>query len=177
MRPVIMLDVDDVLNWLERHGHKPPYCGCTVHRTWVRRRITASNGREYVVHLDPANGPRLRRLATTGAADLAWCTSWGDEANWLIGPLLGLPHLPVIPLGPEPAKESLVPFGKWKAGKAARWAAADGRPALVLDNEPEFPDAFKAAGLTQPWKVITVDPATALTPDHLAEGAAWLAGL
>ncbi|WP_306355799.1 MULTISPECIES: HAD domain-containing protein [unclassified Nocardia] len=45
-----------------------------------------------IERVDPTLGPLLSGLP----GDLVWATTWGNEANRSIGPLLGLPELPVV---------------------------------------------------------------------------------
>lgn len=180
MRPVIAWDVDDVLNWTERRGHNPPYCTrgrCTAHAGWVSRKVSPWTGRGARVTLDRANGRRMTAQASAGG-ELMWFTSWAEDANRCIGPLLGLPDLPVIPFPPWPGDPDDHPgFGEWKGACLARWAAKAGRPVLVYDNDPAIGPALAAAGLAQPWHVVQVNPRTAVTLSDLEEGDAWLASL
>ena len=176
-----MWDVDDVLNWCERRGHKPPYCGCARHAGWVKRRISTRSGMVITVHVDPANGPKIRHQAEASDAGLAWFTSWQDEANRDISPLLHLPELEVIPFPPWPGSQQGHPgHGTWKGWCLTRWAARDGRPFLLYDDDaPAIAEVVASVPPypVQPYKLVHVDPATALTDEHLAEGAAWLASL
>jgi hypothetical protein len=172
-----MVDVDDTLNWRFRHGHNPPYCSrgsCTLHLGWIKRRV--DDGQNTRVHLDPANGPRLAALAAATEADLAWFTSWEDDANRFIAPLLGLPDLEVIPFPPWPGDRAAHPGeAAWKGWNLTTWAAADLRPFVLLDNLADgIGEVLHAA---QPHHLVQVDPATALTGRHIASAAAWLATL
>ncbi|MBK5249926.1 MAG: hypothetical protein JJE50_10950 [Actinomycetales bacterium] len=125
MRPWLLLDVDGPLNpyaapWF-RQGVPPK--GYAFHA------LTLRNGRTYRVALNPEHGHRLRLLA--GLCDLAWATTWLEDANRLVAPLIGLPDdLPVVPLAP-PA----VPFPAWgwKTGQVAEWVGS--RPFVWLDDE------------------------------------------
>lgn len=47
------------------------------------------------VALNPAHGPMLLRFAAEHGVELVWATTWTDDANTMIGPLLELPELPV----------------------------------------------------------------------------------
>ena len=46
-----------------------------------------------LVRVDPALGSRLLALG----CHLIWATTWMEEANECIAPLLGLPALPLLP--------------------------------------------------------------------------------
>lgn len=178
MRPWILLDVDDVLNWCPPKGHDPPYCGCQEHQQWRRRTVTTRFGRPLRVRVNPALGPMLLRLAED--ADLAWCTAWAEDANLCIGPLLGLPPLPVTDYQPWPGDPVHHPgFGAWKALNTIGWLAraGGGRPFVWFDDEPDIAPCLTAAGVSQPFKVIAVDPETALTAVHVGMARAWLSEL
>jgi hypothetical protein len=181
MRPWIFVDVGDVINWCDRHGHKPPYCGCTEHRGWVKRRVNV-DGIEVLVHADRAAGGKLRRLAEETGGELAWCTSWRDAANRHIGPLIGLPDLPVVNIPPWRAEPDAPSYGVWKAVHLLGWLQLreqqDGwRPFVALEDDEDFARFLAAVPGPQRRKVITVDPATALTDAHLEEAREWLLAL
>ena len=125
MRPLLLLDVDGPLN---------PYAA-----PWFRERLpvggyemrllTLSTGRSYWVALNAGHGERLRRLAER--YDLAWASTWQEDANRLIAPLLGLPgDLPVVPLV-VPALP--LPAWGWKTDQVAAWTGT--RPFVWLDDE------------------------------------------
>lgn len=125
MRPWLLLDVDGPLN---------PYAA-----PWFRERIpsegyrfhalTPRSGHTYRVALNPEHGRRLRLLARL--CDLAWATTWQDDANRLIAPLIGLPgDLPVVPLALPTAP---FPAWGWKTEQVAEWVGA--RPFVWLDDE------------------------------------------
>src|SRR5690606_20586468 len=68
------------------------------------------------VWLDPDHGPALSALPF----DLVWATTWEEEANAFVAPLLGLPELPFI-AWPEPRPE---PGGGvlWQTPGIVAWA-------------------------------------------------------
>lgn len=72
--------------------------------------------------LNPAHGRLLRVLAGAAGAELAWATTWEDLANRYIGPVLGLPELPVV----LPCE-----YGA-KAGTVVPWT--NGRPWVWFDD-------------------------------------------
>ena len=76
-RPILFLDVDGVLNPL---GSPPGY---------REHRIEG-----FPILLNPDHRWELLDLARD--FDLAWATTWEDDANVEIGPRLGLPSLPVV---------------------------------------------------------------------------------
>jgi len=82
-RPLLLIDVDGVLNPL---ASKPPP-GFGEHRL-----------AGFLVRLSPQHGQWLLELERDHNFELVWATSWEHEANDLIGPVIGLPELPVIEL-------------------------------------------------------------------------------
>src|SRR5690606_6944803 len=76
---------------------------------------------------DPDHGPALSALPF----DLVWATTWEEEANAFVAPLLGLPELPFI-AWPEPRPE---PGGGvfWKTPGIVAWA--QGRAFAWVDDE------------------------------------------
>src|SRR5690606_4003047 len=105
VRPVLFLDVD---------GPLLPLGGDPDSGT----RDTAPDS--YLGRLTPELGQRLTALS----CDLAWATTWEDDANLDIAPRIGLPHLPVVHW-PEPSvAEELEDrwFGLcWKTRILVRW--------------------------------------------------------
>jgi hypothetical protein len=89
MKPVILLDVDGPLS---------PYdCGPYAPDGFVSHLMKPSGflyGGGLKVRLNPLHGPSLASLG----AELIWATMWNNDANVWIGPQLGLPELPYIPL-------------------------------------------------------------------------------
>jgi hypothetical protein len=124
-RPLLLLDVDGPLNpyaapWFRT---REPSAGYTFHL------LTLSRGRSYWVALNPTHGRWLRELAQL--CDLVWATTWRDDANRLISPILGLPSdLPVVPLTIPAAG---FPAHGWKTDQVAEWVGS--RPFAWLDDE------------------------------------------
>ncbi|MFI5912198.1 HAD domain-containing protein [Dactylosporangium sp. NPDC051541] len=76
-----------------------------------------------LARLDPEDGPRLRSLG----CDLVWATTWADDANQVLGPLLGLPALPTVAWTDGSGSEH------WKTRDLVAWAAD--RPFVWVDDE------------------------------------------
>jgi hypothetical protein len=64
--------------------------GHSSNRTAPQLLPTGSN--PLLARIDPQHGSRLSALP----CDLVWATTWMADANEVIGPLLGLPELPVV---------------------------------------------------------------------------------
>jgi hypothetical protein len=79
-RPLLLMDVDGVLCPLGDRGREPLIDAGRFGHTYLR--------------YGAATPQRLQQLGE--AFRLVWATSWEHEANEVVGPLLGLPPLPVI---------------------------------------------------------------------------------
>jgi hypothetical protein len=86
--PLLLVDVDGVLN---------PYAAPACPAGYTEHVLFAG---EEPVRVCSAHGQWLPELA--GRFDLVWATGWGDNANRLLAPLLGLASLPVIGMPPPP---------------------------------------------------------------------------
>jgi Swiss Army Knife RNA repair-like protein len=148
-RPLVLIDVDGVL----RHR--------TYHEGWTSREVWA-DGEQYRIFLNPAHGKWLRDLADETGAELAWASTWQDWANVYIGPVLGLPALPVAPAPRGHKVRNVIPWTK-------------GRPFVWFDDDTGV--IVKAGMLadSQPHKMIWVPEKTGLTLEHIAGARTWLA--
>ncbi|WP_194898529.1 hypothetical protein [Catenulispora pinisilvae] len=178
MRPLLLIDVDGPLNpYAAKPTRRPD--GYTTHRllpaTWVeeQRSLLTLLGmpnkrvKPLRVWLNPDHGPALAALPYA----LVWATTWQYEANEYIGPVLGLPELPVI-MWPEPRPE---PAGGlcWKTPSIVTWAA--GRAFAWIDDD--ITDADQAWVRTHhdaPALLRRIDPAVGLAAEDFAALAAWV---
>lgn len=152
-KPLILIDVDGVLNLL--FSHRDPVTLVTVDAR------PFNDSRTFTLLLDPVHGGWLLRLAAETGGELAWGSTWENHANDWVGPRIGLPHLPAAPVS-QRQKRSVIP---WTAGRRFVW----------FDDDP----AVKAAADTdavQPHLVILVDERTGLTEEHVAAAREWLLG-
>ena len=150
-RPLLLLDVDGVLNPFAALGCPPGY---TEHEFFPG---------EEPVRLSPAHGRWLQELSTR--FQLVWATAWGSEANRVIAPLLRLPELPVIRFPPPPFEplDKLAPITEY-AGQ---------RPLVWIDDQ-HTPQAHEwAAQRGVPTLLISVDPAEGLTRPVIDQSLQW----
>ncbi|MEO3875455.1 HAD domain-containing protein [Nonomuraea sp. B12E4] len=159
MKPLLLIDVDGVLNPMSRPGPDFRPYRCTI-------------GTEvYTVHLNPWHGRRLLDLALTTGSELVWATTWEEHANDWIAPRIGLPALPVIPMRPEDPSE----FGEtFKTPHVAAYAGR--RPFVWFDDQVWAEDEEYLRvhrGLTD-FLLIHVDPRSGLTSRHLGMAHEWL---
>ncbi|MEO3799475.1 HAD domain-containing protein [Nonomuraea sp. B1E8] len=159
MKPLLLLDVDGVLNPMGRPTPGYRRYRCTI------------GGEVYTVHLNPRHGRRLLDLAIATGSELAWATTWEQHANDWIAPRIGLPSLPVIPLTTDPPSEHGEMF---KTPHVAAYAGR--RPFVWFDDQVWAEDENYLRvrqGLTD-FLLIHVDPMRGLTSRHLGMAEEWL---
>jgi hypothetical protein len=126
-RPVLFLDVDGTI--LPVGGVQRP----STLDEWYARWQNASN--PHLSAIVPEHGPRLLAMP----CELMWATAWMADANEIVGPLLGLPELPVVDLelpvfdDPVPSELDAAAELNWKTRALVEVAA--GRPFIWVDDE------------------------------------------
>lgn len=159
--PAVLIDVDGVLNPFKRNKG-------------FRRFKATPDGITYRLWLNSAHGRMLLDLAAGTGAELRWASYWCGHANGWIGPRIGLPALPHVPIPDRPADDDLS-LGEWKVRHVARWA--EDRPFVWFEDEPDVPEALRATAGLGPHLVVAVDPMTGLGEEHLTRARNWLEGL
>ncbi|MGV9414463.1 HAD domain-containing protein [Nocardia sp. NPDC003693] len=160
IQPAILLDVDGPLN---------PFADCDRPRSATYRphllRPTIFPGRpaeNRTVWLDPGHGAQLLELAAETGADLVWATLWEDEANRLLGPVLGLPELEVIRFAGSAFQHSGGHHAKIRGIDS--WAGR--RPLVWFDDQFQPLDEDWAIGRSAdiaPTRIIPIDPTVGLS--------------
>jgi hypothetical protein len=161
VRPLLLIDVDGVLNPFSRPTPDFRRYHCTV------------GDQVYTVQLNARHGTRLLELALVTGAELVWATTWEEHANEWIGPRLGLPPLPVIPMGPGSDQGGL--YGEmFKTPHVAAYVGR--RPFVWFDDQVWLEDEEYLRGTQglDDFLLIHVDPRTGLTSQHLAQAHEWL---
>ena len=149
-QPFLLLDVDGVL--AVKPGHRRD-------KALGRHEVIASDGQSHTIWLDPRHRQWLTRLAETFTP--VWTTGWEHDAPRLLGPLLGLPAMPVIEFTQRP--ELGVPIDKlpdvidFVGDNAAAW----------VDDELSGREQAWAEGRLSPTLLISPDPALGLTSQHV----------
>lgn len=160
VRPLALLDVDGVLN-LAQFATSKQQGRLRYRHGWYSGRAGGCGSR---ILLNRAWGPMLLSLADAGA-ELAWASAWQEEANWYIGPLLGLPELRVAPAVHRDKAVTVIP---WTQGRPWAW---------LEDYEDELETA---QALTDPGVSccpVLVDRATGLTEENVSQVRDWLKSL
>ncbi|MFJ5829484.1 hypothetical protein [Streptomyces sp. NPDC093089] len=143
-RPLLFLDVDGPLNPYAAKPERRPD-GYTTLRVPLESgahendRGFLSRRRQLRVWLNPEHARFLLRLGF----ELCWATTWMDDANRWIAPVLGLPELPFVDFGDVLLQER--PDGvHWKTAPLVHYAS--GRPfAWVDDEQSELDQAYVTA--------------------------------
>jgi hypothetical protein len=134
--PVLLLDLDGVLN---------PFAAPSCPDGYQER--VFFDGKDAARYC-AAHGGWIRELAAVG--DLWWATGWGEYANELYLPFLGVKPLPVVRFPPVPFEPELkVPAVSATVGDRAaawiddnhtlagrRWADERAAPTLLVSTDP-----------------------------------------
>ena len=177
VQPLLLVDVDGPLNPYAAKPHQRPH-GYQTHRLLTPRWETAERARLSAwglpnkapkplrVWLNPDHGRALGALPF----ELVWATTWEEEANTYVAPVLGLPALPFIAWAsprPEPAGGVF-----WKTPQIVAWA--QGRAFAWLDDEITDADrAWVAGHHNGPALLHHVDPRHGLRPADFTTLTTW----
>lgn len=153
-RPLLLIDVDGVISLFGFDPAQPP-----------EGQFLTVDG---IAHfLSARAGEHLRRLSA--AFDPAWCTGWEEKANEYLPHALGLPGpLPHVDLADATPEIS----GHWKLAAIDVYAGPD-RPVAWIDDAHDERCNSWAAARRAPTLLISTDPATGLTDEHVDELLAW----
>ncbi|WP_433888265.1 hypothetical protein [Streptomyces sp. CA-111067] len=169
MKPWLFLDVDGPLNPYAAPSGRLPR-GYALHR--LRPTHWPPEHPDLPVWLDPGHGAHLDWL--TAHFSLVWATTWEDDANTMIGPLIGLPELPVVHWPEQRAQSATGLF--WKTAELVRFA--DGAPFAWVDDEVDEEDrAFVAAHHPAPALLHRIDPRVGLRSADFATLGEWAVGI
>lgn len=165
MRPIVFIDVDDVINVLA-----PTRRDSGLDDWKTRKVLLTENGvrAKFKIVWSPTITTRIANLD----ADLRWATSWGLHANRHLTGLFGWPTLPVVA---GPTDDSDTSWTSDDPRKTAAVIAAADRPFVWIDDAiDDDARAAVSASVTVPYLLIAPDPAVGLTSDDLDRVDAFL---
>lgn len=131
MKPLLLVDVDGVLNPNEAKPTRRP----AGYETYYKSYYDGFRGKQsrMRVWLNKEHGPMLTEWAAAKGFELAWCTTWGEEANSWIAPKIGLAaSWPVIQFDPF----ELSSIQAWKFPAVERFA--EDRDLVWLDDDFKY---------------------------------------
>ncbi|MEV7157255.1 hypothetical protein AB0N77_21950 [Streptomyces misionensis] len=174
-KPLLLLDVDGVLNPFAAPPGRMPQ-GFRQHlmrpRAWIAQHphLLETDVEDLPVWLNADHGAELLDLPY----DLVWATTWEDDSNRFIGPVIGLPALPVITWS---APHAYPPDGTYfKTADIVRYAA--GRPFAWVDDQLGPADRdYVARHHPGPALLYDTDPETGLGLDDFEALARWAGNL
>jgi hypothetical protein len=149
--PLLLLDVDGVLN---------PYGWARVPAGFSPHHLFAG---EEPVLVNPEHGRWIDELA--GVFEVVWATSWNEEANRLLAPLLGIQPLPAVamPAAPFPPGAKVAIIDRFAGDRPAVWIDD-----LHTSEARSWADRRAAHTL-----LIPTDPAVGLTRAMVDRAVGW----
>jgi len=167
--PVILLDVDGVINVLEpidAAGYE--YADVSVHRNFSVE-VFPIYWRQVVVDY-------LNRVSRDGLAEIQWLTTWGQHAITALSPALGLDQFQVADtIERYRPQERIVWTPNWWKLNAIRRFAGVRRFAFIDDDLSEWTRA-QIAAIAPDSFLLRPASRVGLTDDDLASLDAWLTG-
>lgn len=143
-RPLVLLDVDGVINDLRSQAELP-----------VTHRITEVRAGRFVLHVPEYMPALIRTLVDT--AEVLWCTTWEHDANLHVAPILGIDPLEVIELDPVTGRKPGV-------ARPHLWRAHGARRRTVWIEDFDKPPR----GMPPDTILIDTTPNGVLRPEDLA---------
>ncbi len=165
-RPILFLDVDGPLNpYAAKPTQRPE--GYETHRFFEGTHDWGKRGLR--VWLNPEHGKQLLALPF----DLVWGTTWQDMANEHVGPVLGLPELPVVHFGLSETKK-IPALVRYAAGRPFAWVDDE-----IDDWDHEYATKVHTAPflLRAPFLLHQVDPSRGLVEADFCVLREWAANL
>lgn len=182
-RPLVLLDVDGVLNAI-------PYLGLSEAWPDWQSGTAVAGGGTYRITWSPSVVATV--LSWADVAEVQWLTTWGHDANVSLRHLLEMPGLPVAGTHDEdpfaapvegrsladvtPAAPDALTGRWWKFDVVRRLVRAepDRRVVWIDDDLAGQEDVRAWMSASADCLLVAPDPASGLTPEDLAEIDRWL---
>jgi HAD domain in Swiss Army Knife RNA repair proteins len=167
LRPVVLLDVDGVLNLARFRSSRQRSALLRNGEGWFHRKPRDPFSDDRLLVCLPRVRAAVHALLEAGA-ELAWATTWGRAANDYFVPLLGLPRvLPVAPVNFELSAKAYTVI-PWLEGRPWAW---------LEDQERELAVAEAMTGRGVSRCPVLVSRDTGLTGEHAEAVRTWLRNL
>lgn len=170
-RPLLLIDVDGVLNAINKNQNHKRYDIFTAEGYPIRMGWYLADWMwELTNHFIPV-----------------WCTTWDEDANTYFADRLRMPFLPVIPTseargrgfsGDKPPLLDPIPYVHWKMPAIVEYV--ENRPYAFIDDEITNYDHGWAKERTKsgiPTKMIKTDMRQGMLRHHVDKLIAWSASL
>lgn len=159
MKPLLLIDVDGVLN---------PYKAHRCPEGFVEHEYYDEDGSSYDIRLNPEHAAWLAELAEV--FELVWATTWEHKANEFIAPNLSLPQLPVIEFD-----QGATGYNRtWKLVTIVEYIGD--RPAAWIDDEL-FRDAKLWAQDRGDTLLVSPNPGIGMDRSHVEKLLRWATSL
>jgi hypothetical protein len=188
-KPICLIDVDGPLSpyrLITKKGYLPPKrYGEDPAFEYEKHLMNLEGWTNLPVLLSKAHGDAFRELSEVFT--LVWATTWVEDANRLIAPIIGLPCLPVIEW-PYPHERNWASEsghrGSWKTKHIAKWLDdyAPGVPWVFIDDEIGPDDRTwwrshygieKSEPSPVPYLLLRIEPSHGLRPHNFRELREW----
>ncbi len=169
IRPVLLLDVDGVLNAISR----VPDTSVWPKALWRRHQVTDLDGNTWPILAAQPVLDYLSALHERGLADIRWHTTWRASAKTLLAPVLGLPDWPVAESPTSRPTQRDAAGRWWKVATAHHVVHTEGRRLIWIDDDIAFertwPNSDIQAVLTTDVLAISPNPVVGLTRADLLQ--------
>lgn len=133
-RPVLLLDVDGVLNAISR----VPDTSVWPKELWRGHRVTDLDGNTWPILAAQPVLDYLSAVHEQGLAEIRWHTTWRSSAKLRLAPVLGLPDWPVAE-SPTSLPTQRDAAGRWwKTATAHHVVHQEGRRLIWIDDDIAF---------------------------------------
>lgn len=173
-RPVLLLDVDGVINAISNNPDRTLW----PDELWRRHQVTDLEGNTWPILAGQPVLDYLSAVHEQGLAEVRWHTTWRANAKLRLAPVLGLPDWPVAE-SPTWLLTQRDQAGRWwKTATARRVVQIEGRRLIWLDDaiafEKTWPNSEIHAVLIGDVLAVSPTQALGLNRNDLREVDAFL---